>query len=61
MLTRRQIRYVKIAAHRAVDQEQFDAFVTDAVTGKDPTDKELRWIVDSALAIARTYCSSNQE
>jgi hypothetical protein len=53
MLTQRQQTFVKFAERRAANQEQFAVFVTDATAGRDPTDKELRRLVDQGLALAR--------
>jgi hypothetical protein len=55
MLTPRQEAVVKLASYRAADRDQFDAFVSDAVAGRDLSDKEVRCLVDEGLAIARRF------
>ena len=54
MLTTRQEEVVRLAKYRATDRDQFEAFVSDVVSGRrDITDAELRSIVDQGLAVAR--------
>ncbi len=53
MLTPRQQQVVKLASYRAADAEWFDAFITDAVTGRQLSDHELHRLVDEALALTR--------
>ena len=53
MLSRRQEALVKFASLRATDPAQFNAFVSDAVAGRELTDKEVRRLVDEGLSLAR--------
>jgi hypothetical protein len=60
VLTPRQEHIVKLAARwRAADEDAFNAFLTDATAGRTLTDRELKRLIDEAVALTRRSSRRN--